>query len=1064
MSNQNMDSNFSFLIKKYPEIYEDCEDMDLSLVDGKYRHTFLSAGYAVEKTFKKFFKKNYSFKMTLGNLFFDYMYKEALYDKLESIDLKDYVKNVLISKHSQAKHGGIKFTSKSDAEELARNTHKIINCLLYPKKNLSYELPKNDDEWILKQRSPVKIVENPVSRNDLEEFFNQKISENEIKRKMEISELKTELTSVISDNKSKISDAVLEKIQNLYLLIIDLEKSSLDDIRVEQAILRLIKENNIRLPDDLKNKYEELDNKVGLIEKENEIRNENIKILINEALEEIKEYSDEIPKELKEHLDLIIDKFADFEEIQKSYEDLLQEMVEKTVNELKKENKNNLTFSVKREINDLYRKGFGNQWDYSDYSEVNPKAKEYFPYEEAREGQLEIISEIMEAIEKGYKYIVLEAGTGTGKSVIAATLAHMSKDSYIITKTKQLQNQYYQNFKNLGFELIKGKNNYDCKKYLEKNIHESCEYGRCVLENYECGYKLNLKDIENCLNNEEICCDYRYQKAKALKSKVVVTNYAYALSELTFNDDFTNRELIIFDEAHNIENQIMGFIDLRFSKKDIDDVGFSLSRDDAKLLEKKGYEEWLNFLDSIILEYTNKISSLKSKIGEINAKLKLFEGKKSNTKNETSEINKLKQKAKDFGREIEIFTQKRRSFRRAKTLIRMNPSNWVFNFIENKQKTSYDISFCPIKIDKYTDLFFQHGDICIFMSATILDYEHFAECLGIDKDEIYAIRKESPFDVRRNPIKSYEGINLSYKHRKENAPKTIPILEEILKKHENEKGIIHTVSNHFSKYLCDNIDSDRLISHNSYNREKVLKKFEESDEPLVLVSPSMDEGVDLPGEKCRFQVIYKIPYPYLKEKQVVIRKNIDNGWYHYNTIVRLLQTYGRGMRYENDYCQTYFIDDTSKLFYRDNVFYNLIPDFFKNAMNIEQKEVIDIPIRSQTGESQPTVSSEGVVPNPGLLGSDDSVNCGENSILNLEDHSDVLDLYNKVSASDMPRNITYYKKLAILFRNFRDYENELKVITDYFNDDEVVNDHVDKWFIKRLVALNELSNLDGKLF
>ena len=102
-------------------------------------------------------------------------------------------------------------------------------------------MPKNDDEWILKQRSPVKIVENPVSRNDLEEFFNQKISENEIKRKMEISELKTELTSVISDNKSKISDAVLEKIQNLYLLIIDLEKSSLDDIRVEQAILRLIK-------------------------------------------------------------------------------------------------------------------------------------------------------------------------------------------------------------------------------------------------------------------------------------------------------------------------------------------------------------------------------------------------------------------------------------------------------------------------------------------------------------------------------------------------------------------------------------------------------------------------------------------------------------------------------------------------------------------------------------------------------------------------------------------------------------------------------------------------------
>ena len=217
------------------------------------------------------------------------------------------------------------------------------------------------------------------------------------------------------------------------------------------------------------------------------------------------------------------------------------------------------------------------------------------------------------------------------------------------------------------------------------------------------------------------------------------------------------------------------------------------------------------------------------------------------------------------------------------------------------------------------------------MSATILDYKNYAKWLGINEDEIYAIRRESPFDTHRNPIKTYENISLNYDNREKNAPKTIPIIEDILKKHENEKGIIHTVNNYFRDYLSDNLDSDRIISHNSYNRERKLKEFEESDEPLVFISPSMDEGVDLPGDKCRFQVIYKIPYPYL-EKQVRIRKEIDLGWYHYNTIVRLLQTYGRGMRYQDDYCQTYFIDDTSNLFYWDNMLYNLIPDFFKNAV------------------------------------------------------------------------------------------------------------------------------------
>ena len=63
-----------------------------------------------------------------------------------------------------------------------------------------------------------------------------------------------------------------------------------------------------------------------------------------------------------------------------------------------------------------------------------------------RNSQIKLINEINVAIKNGYKYIILEAGTGIGKSAIATTIANMYDDSYILTMTKQLQEQYLDDF------------------------------------------------------------------------------------------------------------------------------------------------------------------------------------------------------------------------------------------------------------------------------------------------------------------------------------------------------------------------------------------------------------------------------------------------------------------------------------------------------------------------------------------------------------------------------------------------------------------------------------------
>ena len=150
--------------------------------------------------------------------------------------------------------------------------------------------------------------------------------------------------------------------------------------------------------------------------------------------------------------------------------------------------------------------------------------------------------------------------------------------------------------------------------------------------------------------------------------------------------------------------------------------------------------------------------------------------------------------------------------------------------------------------------------------------------------------------------------------------------------------MIHTVSTICKDYLLDNLGDSRLIDHNTQNRTEQLEAFKDSSKPLVLISPSMNEGVDLPGDLCRFQIMYKLPYPDLADKQIRLRANADGDWYEYKTALSLIQTYGRGMRFEDDYCRTYFIDSRIRQFVKDNKF---IPQDFKYL--IEQTTFNDTP-------------------------------------------------------------------------------------------------------------------------
>lgn len=533
------------------------------------------------------------------------------------------------------------------------------------------------------------------------------------------------------------------------------------------------------------------------------------------------------------------------------------------------------------------------------YPHIETDIIENFPFETPRVGQLDIIQDINDAIRQGYKYIILEAGTGTGKSAIATTLAKMYGSAYILTMTKQLQAQYADEF---DFPLVKGRQNFAC---LNDNLESTCDMGTCkttpTSSNFFCPYgvaKNHTLDAELAFEDSYggtvfyqsgQHCHYWNQKANAVNSPITLMNYDYGILELNYVKHFGTRSLLILDEAHNIENKLMKTMEVNL-------FNYRLEKDINKVISKETLK------DGELEDWIMEIAAITESYEDIDIK----DISKNKADRVRSTIGRLKSLKNNLEKE---------------------PKNWVIDADDT------GVTFKPLKVHHYaTNNLLKYGDVVIFMSATILSHKMFSKWLGLNPNEVYHIKVDSPFSKEKRPIILDLAGKMSANRIKDTAPKTIPILQKILEKHKGDKGLIHTNSYKCQRYINRNLPNSRLISHTSKNREEVLNYFEKDENPLVLVSPSMSEGVDLPYDKCRFQVIYKIPFPYLGDKQVDMRRRRDQKWYAYKTVMTLMQAYGRGMRAEDDSCYTYILDSDVNMILKSPLYRSLIPDFFKEAI------------------------------------------------------------------------------------------------------------------------------------
>jgi Rad3-related DNA helicase len=533
--------------------------------------------------------------------------------------------------------------------------------------------------------------------------------------------------------------------------------------------------------------------------------------------------------------------------------------------------------------------------------------EKYFPFEKVRDSQRDAIEHAIKSFEDGKKYVIIEAGTGIGKSAIGVTLARWIHDTfpesmdssfkegaYFLTTQKILQQQYIEDFGSRMRQLMSS-SNYTCK--FDKKM--TCAEGLA-----------KLKSSNDKSSRQYKCCSFgcNYKEAKRtfISSTESITNFSYFLTETSYIGKLEPRSLLIVDEAHNIDTEMTKFIEISVSERFAKSV-LKLEMPDIRT-DKQAWK-W------IINEYFPRLNSHVDHIVLTLEKFNLTEKVMANFVKLAKQLEVLEKHQAKIKKFIEIY----------------NEENWVVNIVDADGQSMRKLEFKPIDVSSYTNQFlFDKGKRVVMMSATILNKDGFCQTLGIKEEDCSFISIPSPFPPENHPIFAYPIAKMSASSIDQGLPKIADAIKAILAQHPNEKGVIHSHSYKIVNYLRKNVKSSRLIFHDSNNRQEMLEKHISSSKPTVLVSPSMQEGVDLKDDLSRFQIICKIPYPYLGDKIIKKRMYRWPWWYSLQTAKTIVQSLGRSVRNHDDKAVSYILDADWDRFYSKNS--QLFPENFKQSL------------------------------------------------------------------------------------------------------------------------------------
>ena len=496
------------------------------------------------------------------------------------------------------------------------------------------------------------------------------------------------------------------------------------------------------------------------------------------------------------------------------------------------------------------------------------------------------------------RVFVVEAPPGIGKSHIALALARWSGDAYLLTSQKLLQDQYEREF-GADLQLVKGRDNYLCERYPEARVPTS--RGMCRRP------------------RGPLCqCPYARAKAAALAGPIFCTNTSYFATLRHWRaDQLRKRRLLIIDEAHNLEAQLVSVFTVAFPPELTKAwFGGPLPRLDAAEAYRALMREHLERLDGQLEALTRALEVMRP----------------SGVPPETFLSIPPSRAEQELMVERESLET---ALARVRFFVDAEDREWVVRYPPEPGAT---LELVPLTVASMArELLGESADFVVLSSAYLGHRSALAECFGLEEAAVRSLASDSPFPLAQRRI-DYRPVGaLSKTSLARLEPALFTEVAAILDAHPHEKGLIHAPSYAAGRRLVADLAARapalarRLIWVESAEaKARALELHRASPAPTVLVSPSLREGVDLPDDFLRFQVVTKMPYPDLGDPWTAARRARDPRWYALETAKALVQAYGRSCRHADDHGLTYVLD---RQFERFLAHYRaLLPPWFLDAV------------------------------------------------------------------------------------------------------------------------------------
>lgn len=517
--------------------------------------------------------------------------------------------------------------------------------------------------------------------------------------------------------------------------------------------------------------------------------------------------------------------------------------------------------------------------------------------------------------------IVIEAPTGSGKSIIALLVAdvlnyYFNLSGYILISDLSLLDQYTHDVDTYfpEFAFLKGQDNYTC---TENGL--TYPFGVCKLMGMS--YK-NIESEMPCANE----CPYLLTRRKAISAPVVLMTYQAWLLQRNYipmlmascsycgTHPFHQREFTICDEAHKLAEIVQDHFSPIINKEDYNRLA-EIVQEAHSLFKKISISNMsvnpLYYKEKIDRIFnTNDDKQLFDAIKDYYLSLTGFGDLETEIKSAVGEKNATKPSK----RHIKLMTNcdwAREYCCKIEDYISMISETGLWAMVKNIQSEDTIKFNCLDERYLIREHFHKKCGNRLYMSATIGEPMNYINSISSDNNRYINI--PSTFDFSRSPIYYDNEYKLSYDKKGETLPKIINKIVNIINNHPNIRGIIQTGSYAFANSLYmalpENLKNRVLMYNDSKDKEYQLNEYKNSADKII-IGPSLLEGIDLKDDLCRFIIIMKVPYPSLGDKFIERKFKTNPQWYMWKTCNSLIQGIGRGVRNENDWCETYIVDGT----------------------------------------------------------------------------------------------------------------------------------------------------------